>query len=386
MSMITHPAIRAEFPAVRRMLYLDAAFQTPMPVCVRKALEQFLFESHETAGPKSVWLRRAETARAKMANLLGADPAEIAFTKNTSEGLNIAANAVPLNPRDTVLMLAGDHPNHTYAWLNMKRKGVNVRFIELDDASIADASTFLPHIDSSIRVIALSHVSFHAGQVHDIASIGRLCAQHNIYLVVDAMQSIGVLPLDVKFMGISILAAGTHKGLMVPQGSGVLYVKQELQELQPAYLAMSSMAQPPQNYIANAEDLTPRADARRFELGNYNLPGLHALSSALDLIDSLGREAIRQHVCMLGDALIQHLDALQIALVGPRAQGHRAHIYVLRLPIDPWCDYFARHQVRVSPERGGIRISFGAFNNLEDVKKLVDLIRKGLTQDGLPAQ
>ncbi len=114
-------AVRQEFPVTKRMLYLDSAHQTPMPNCVRSALSEFLAEGNEMAGPKPVWMRRVERARARVAGLLNASEGEIAFTKNTSEGLNIAANAVPLQPGSTVLMLEGDHPNNAYAWLHLKR-------------------------------------------------------------------------------------------------------------------------------------------------------------------------------------------------------------------------------------------------------------------------
>lgn len=238
-------SIRQEFPVTKRMLYLDSAHQTPMATCVRQALAEFLAEGNEMAGPKPVWMRRVERAREDVAALLNASPGEIAFTKNTSEGLNIAANAVPLASGDTVLMLEGDHPNNAYAWLNLKRKGVKVRFVKVADDEIATAETFERFIDATTKVISLSHVTFHAGQRHDIASIGRLCAQKGIYLVVDVMQSVGVVPVDVKKLGVSVLAAGCHKGLLVPQGLGILYVKAGLDELQPAYLAMSSLANPP---------------------------------------------------------------------------------------------------------------------------------------------
>src|SRR5262245_37406998 len=299
-AVIDVESIRREFPVTKRMLYLDSAHQTPMATCVRQALAEFLAEGNEMAGPKPLWVRRVDKAREKVAALLNAAPSEIAFTKNTSEGLNIAANAVPLKAGDKVLMLAGDHPNNAYAWLNLKRKGVNVRFIDLPDDQVAGAETFSPHIDTSTKVISLSHVTFHAGQRHDIEPIGQLCADKGIYLIVDVMQSVGVLPVDVKKLGVSVLAAGCHKGLLVPQGLGLLYVKEDLQELQPAYLAMSSLANPPDDYIARPEDLAPRRDAGRFEFGNYNLPDLHALSSAIDLITRTGQKQVESHVLELG--------------------------------------------------------------------------------------
>lgn len=367
-------SVRQEFPVTKRMLYLDSAHQTPMPNCVRIALSEFLAEGNEMAGPKPVWMRRVEAAREKVAELLNAATGEIAFTKNTSEGLNIAANALPLQAGDSVLMLEGDHPNNAYAWLHLKRKGVNVRFVKLSDDQVANASTFAGHIDASTRVISLSHITFHAGQRHDIEDIGRLCAEKGIYLVVDAMQSIGVLPLDVKRLGVSVLAAGCHKGLLVPQGAGLLYVKGSLQELQPVYLAMSSLANPPEDYVARPDELTPRRDAGRFELGNFNLPDLHALSNSIDFIQKTGVSRIEEHVLMLGDKLIAGLDDLGVKLVGPRERGQRAHIYVLDVPVAKWVNYLTQHQVRVSPERGGVRVSFGLFNAPEDVDQFLDLM------------
>ncbi|HEY4258721.1 MAG TPA: aminotransferase class V-fold PLP-dependent enzyme, partial [Schlesneria sp.] len=356
------------------MLYLNSANQAPMPSCVRNALAEFLNEGNEMAGPKATWTRRVETARQKVATLLNADASEIAFTKNTSDGLNIAANAVPLKAGDTVLMLTADHPNNAYAWLNLQRKGVKIRFIDLANDQIATGQTFAPHIDWSTKVITLSHVTYHAGQRHDIESIGRLCAERGIYLVVDAMQSIGVLNVDVKMLGVSALAAGCHKGLLVPQGLGVLYVKGGLSELQPAYLGMHSLANPPADYIANPNDMTTRKDAGRFEFGNYSLPHLHALASAVDLILNAGAANIEQHVLNLGDRLIANLDGLGIKLLGPRERSQRSHIYVLELPAAEWAEYFAENQVRVTAVRGGIRISFGVFNTEEDVDQLIGLI------------
>lgn len=369
-------AVRNDFPVTKRMLYLDSAHQTPLAGCIRAALNDFYSEGHESAGPKPLWLRRVEQTRERVAKLLNAAPSEIAFTKNTSEGLNIAANAIPLVAGDNVLLIEGDHPNNAYAWLNLKRKGVEIRFVPIK-SEVATAETFQPYIDARTKVISLSHVTFHAGHRNDIASVGTLCQQRGIYLVVDAMQSVGVIPVDVKQFRVSVLASGCHKGLLVPQGLGILYVKAGLDELQPVYLAMAGLANPPADYIATPQDLALRGDAGRFELGNLNLPDLHALSASLDLIASIGVDSIEQHVLTLGDRLIEHLDRQGIKLVGPRSRQRRSHIYVLDLPVSEWLDYFNQNQVRVSPERDGIRISFGIFNTVDDVDQVAQIIQRG---------
>ncbi|VVE57093.1 aminotransferase class V-fold PLP-dependent enzyme [Pandoraea anhela] len=372
--------VREQFPVTKRQLYFDSAFQTPLSTPVRNALNLFLTEGQEMAGPKPIWLRRAEETRVRVAKLFNAAPSEIAFTKNTSEGLNIAANAVPLKAGDNVVLIEGDHPNNAYAWLNLRRKGVEVRFAPLADNKIATAKTFAPYVDERTKVVTLSHVTFHAGQVHDLASIGKLCKERGIYFVVDAMQSVGVIPLDVKALNISVLATGTHKGLLVPHGLGILYVADGLDELEPAYLAMSSMLNPPTDFVARKDDMAVRKDALRFELGNVNLPDLYALGAAIELIEHVGVSEIEQHVLALGDYLLKHLDEIDVSLVGPCKRSERRHIYVLDLPVEQWADYFARNDVRVSPERGGIRISLAMFNTIEDIDRLVDMIRKGLLE------
>ena len=376
-AVFDNDAVRDEFPVTRRMVYLDSAHQAPLATSIRAALDDFHAEAQETAGPKPIWLQRVERTRARVAALLAARPDEIAFTKNTSEGLNIAANAVPLQPDDEVLLIDGDHPNNAYAWLNQRRRGVKVRFIRLgSDAEIATAATFEPHITPRTRVISLSHISFHAGQRHDVASIGRLCRAHGLYLVVDAMQSVGVVPIDVDAMNISVLAAGTHKGLLVPQGLGLLYIRRGLDELQPTYLAMSSLANPPTDYVARPDDMATRKDAARFETGNLNLPNIQALDAALALIGKVTVPVIERHVQALGDRLLEHLDALRIAVVGPRERSRRAHIHVLDVPVTPFGDYLGNNQVRVSPERGGIRVSFAMFNTVGDVDRFADILRR----------
>ena len=362
-------AIRRQFPVTERLLYLNSAHQTPLATSVREALLGFYREGLETAGPKPVWLDRIEQVRARVAKLLNAAPAEIAFTKNTSEGMNIAANALPLTAGDNVLLVEGDHPNNAYAFLNLRRKGVEVRFVPMTGET-ARAEMFAPHIDARTRAISLSHVTFHAGHRFDIDGVGALCAQKGLYFVIDAMQSTGVIPLDAKASGASLIGSGCHKGLLVPQGLGILYCRQGLDELQPAYLAMSSLAHPPADYIARADNMTPKAGAGRFEIGNLNLPDIHALDASLTLIESVGSSAIEAHLYDLGDRLIERIDDLGIRLVGPRNRADRSpHIYVLDLPADEWAEYLASQQVRVSPERDGIRISFGLFNTAEDVDR-----------------
>ncbi|KAA0121969.1 aminotransferase class V-fold PLP-dependent enzyme [Methylobacterium sp. P1-11] len=367
-------AVRQAFPAAEHVVYLDSGFQTPLSRPVKEAYERFLQEGFETAGPKQIWLSRLEETRAKVAALLGAQAHEIAFTKNTSESMNIAANALPLKAGDKVLMIHGDHPNNAYAFLNLKKKGVEVVFIPMTE--VVNADSFRSHIDEKTRAISMSHVTFHAGHRFDVESVGALCDQHGLYFVVDVMQGIGVTPIDAKAMKATFIGSGTHKGLLVPQGLGLLYWDASKIELEPAYLAAASLAEPPSDFIARADNMALPSTAARFELGNYNLPAIQGLGAAIDLINTLGIENIEGHCFDLGDYLIERLEELDIALVGPRDRQHRApHIYVIALPAAEWLDYFTQNGIRVSPERDGIRVSLGMFNTTADIDRLIEAIR-----------
>jgi selenocysteine lyase/cysteine desulfurase len=122
-----------------------------------------------------------------------------------------------------------------------------------------------------------------------------------------------------------------------------------------------------------------RPDAGRFEIGNYNLPDIHALDAALDLIERVGRASITQHVLDLGDRLLAHLDEMGIDIVGPRARDQRCHIIVLKLPPAPWVRYLASENVRISPERDGVRVSFAMFNTAEEVDRFAEIVKRGRT-------
>ncbi len=128
----------------------------------------------------------------------------------------------------------------------------------------------------------------------------------------------------------------------------------------PRSSARRSMAESPQDFVARPDRLAPSPTARRFELGNFNLPAIHAPGASLDMIEQIGVKNIQNHCFDLGDHIIAQLDELDLSLVGPRQRQHRSPpIYVVGLPATEWLSYFAENGVRVSPERDGIRVSFG---------------------------
>lgn len=252
MALLDNVEIRSQFPAVDKMLYLDAAHQTPLSAQVRARLDGFYDEAQYTAGPKSGWLARVEKVRAQLARLLGVGADEIAFTKNTSEGLNIAAHGLGWKPGDNVVMLEAEHPNNAYAWLSQRPAGLEVRQVP-EDKKWADADTFAPYVDENTRAIALSHVMFHSGQRNDVDSIVALARSVGAEVVLDAMQPVGVLSVDAGSLGVAALAAGSHKGLLIPQGLGFLYTAAEVDVLAPTYVGTAGVANARPDLVAGPE-------------------------------------------------------------------------------------------------------------------------------------
>lgn len=371
-------SFRPLFPAAENLLYLDSAHQTPLSFPVKAELDRFYDAALQAAGPKYNWLNRVEEVRAQLAGFFGARPEEIAFTKNTSEGLNICANGVAWEPGDNVLLLEGEHPNNAYAWLAKRPQGLEVRLVP-NDKKWADAETFAPYIDDRTRAIGISHVMFHSGQRNDVESIVKSVQGRQISVIVDAMQSVGVIPFNVKDLGVSAIASGSHKGLLTPQGLGFMYTAEPLEELKPTYVATAGVANSRADLVAGPDPIELRPNAHRFEIGNFNLPAIHALGGALSLIERIGVANIEEHTHTLGDQLISIADGLGIDLVGPREREHRSpHIYVLDLKNPEIASYFADQGVRVSPVRDGIRVSFGLYNNSEDVERFGQLLHKAL--------
>ncbi len=369
--------IRRLFPIADQTLYFDSARHTPLAVPVRRALERFLAESEAHAGPKSVWLDRVERVREKMAKLIGARPEEIAFTRNTSDGLNIAANAIPFYEGDEILLNNADHPNIGSIFRYRGRNGLSMRSVDRLSTN-EGLSALVGAIGPRVKAVVLSHVAFDSGFRADIEMIGQHCAANGAYWVVDGIQSVGVLPFDVDRSRISLAAFGCNKGLLTPPGLGVMYCRSGQPQLQPLYAPAVS----PTSAEGDGECEGDRDDAKRFEYGLANLPALHALDAALDLIAGIGVADIAEHVLDLGEYLSDRMAELGVGVVagGPRAR--RSHICLLDLPGPGWQAYLADSRVRFSVERDGVRIAFAMFNTRHDVDRLVDLIRDRLHATG----
>jgi selenocysteine lyase/cysteine desulfurase len=363
--------VREAFPATKHVTYLDLANKNILPQPVIDEIGRFVQDAGSTGGDKDGWKRVVEETRAEVAGLIGAGPDEIAFVKNTSEGLNAAARGLGLEQGDVVVLNDLEHPNNVYPWLALARHGVEVRWVRSRDGRIP-LEDLERQIAEGARVVAISHVTSASGFRTDLAALGRACRQHGARLVVDAIQSAGVVPVDVGAAGVDLLACGAHKGLLGVHGVGVLYCRRELiPSMTPVYAARDSMSAA----AAAALEVRFAPDARRFEIGNPNYLGIHALRAGVRFVREIGAGAIESRVLALSGLVLDGLRARGIASATPSVASERAGIVSARVA-DPEAAVrrLAARGIVVSVKGGALRVTPHVYNTEDEIERLLALL------------
>jgi cysteine desulfurase / selenocysteine lyase len=378
-----------EFPVLERLTYLSVCDSTVLSVSVRAAVDEFLDHVMHWRETRAVRDVRVDGARTKFARLIGADAGDIAIVKNVSEGINAIATAIPWQPGDNVVLCAAlEHPNNIIPWTHLRRLGVEMRIVEPRDGGI-DTAAMVGAIDANTRIVTCSSVSFAPGLRTDLAAIGRECRRRNVLFLVDAVQSCGILSLDVARDHVDALVTSTAKGLLGLYGCGFLYCRGAWAErLTPAYLSRPAVELPPERYSEMVGlEAKVRPNARRFEVGAVDYASCYAVDASLDLLGRVGAAKIEAHVLALAGRLREGMAELGLE-IPPRAKGAEAsHIVTVgRLGAgghgvtdDPFL-------ARLSPEltaqgvvhtirRGMLRFAFHLFNSDDDVDRVLAATR-----------
>jgi selenocysteine lyase/cysteine desulfurase len=367
--------IREEFRVFDELTYLDVAGRAPMPERVAAELRSFLEVCQRQGAEKENWLARLELVRARTAALLGARTSEIAFMKNTSDGLNTIATALSLRPGDNVVVCPEfEHANNVYPWQHRQSDGVEVRFVPLSGAVVS------PHqiaeaIDKRTRVVTVSAVSSMTGGRADLAALAELCRPRDIFLLVDGAQSLGVVHTDLHELGVDGLAGATQKGLLSTYGLGVLYCRADWQDrLRPPFLSVPAVERTGshESDLGELLDYQLHDSASRFETGNHNFAGLFALDAALGLLTEVGTRVVDSHVTALASQLIFELNRRHYRVITPADSERRAGIVVFDTPdIEATARRLEEDRIRVSVRRGHVRVSLHVYNNEADLDRLL---------------
>ena len=279
-------ALRDEFPVTRNWTYLDLANKAPLPQCAQDAIPDFLREMNELGAREAFSKRRVEEVRASLASLLGVAPGTLAFIKNTSEGMNIAAQALDLQAGDNVIQAEMDHPNQVYALKRLEERGVELKWVR-NGEDYPPVEAFVEAMDERTRVVAVSYVTFGTGCRVDLPALGAACRERGVVLMTDAIQGVGILSTPLPALGADIVVCGGHKGLLGLPGTGFLYCREELiPDMTPPFFARASMMRE----VLDRMEVGLAPDAHRFEIGNQNYLGLWVLGRSVEF---LGRWGLR---------------------------------------------------------------------------------------------
>jgi selenocysteine lyase/cysteine desulfurase len=366
--------IKQEFPVAQNRIFFDHAKVSPLPNRVREAVAEFVNDasSFGTANYAD-WMAKVESVRASFAKLIHADPGEVAFVKNTSEGISIVANGIDWKPGDNVVIPDIEFPANVYPWWNLKRLGVETRFVHAVDGRVL-FDDLTAQTDDRTRLISISSVECNSGFRTDLNRIGAFCKEKGILFCVDAIQSLGVLPMDVKRDHIDFLSADGHKWLMSVEGLGGFYISSEaMDQVRPAVVGWNSMVNPCDfmNY-----DFTLRPNAGRFEEGTFNTMSIQAFGAALSLFHEVGVENIEKRIMSLGDNILDQLKRRNFKVLNSVVPEERSGIISFEgeLDLKKLLGFMTENKVSLTIRDGIVRLSPHFYNSENEIDRFFDLL------------
>lgn len=367
---------RERMPISGRCAYFDHAAVAPLSGPASAAIARWLDEAtHEGVRAWGRWNRTADDARSAAARLLHARPEEIAFVSSTTAGISLVAEGFAWQAGDNVVTLADEFPSNQYPWLNLADRGVEVRRLPTQEGRL-DLADLEQACDARTRIVSISWVNYATGFRHDLAAVAEIAHRAGALLLVDAIQGLGVFPLDVREIPIDFLAADGHKWLLSPEGAGILYIRREhLDRIRPQGVGWHSVVH--EGDFSRIElDLKPAAE--RFEGGSPNSVGIAGLGASLAMFNELGRQNIAESVLHFTRTASERLRSLGATIVSPQDDPHRSGIVAFELPGHDPKEIRGRclaADVLLSVRNGRLRISPHGYNNEDDLERLLDALQ-----------
>src|ERR1017187_1390277 len=300
------------FPGPERLTYLTHAAVAPLAKPAADAMKRLADDCLAFGSLHySEWLAAYEGLRVAAAKLIGADRSEIALVKNTSEGIATVAMGLDWKPGDRMVGFREEFPANYYPWKRLEEKGIEVTWL-----SVTDSLDRIDEATKGARLLAISFVQFLSGRRAPIKAIGEICRRNKCIYMIDAIQGLGAFPLDVRACNVDALAADGHKWLLGPEGCGILYINQALQErVEPVEFGWTNVAQ--YNDYAS-RDMALRPDAGRYECGTLNTIGCFGLKASIEFLLEVGLGEIAPVVLNLGDRIAKGVQARGYELLGDR--------------------------------------------------------------------
>lgn len=367
---------RSLFPFIQTgKVYLNHAATGPLSSKVVAAIDRYLHERSETQIDNyGAVLRILDETRDYIAKLLNTTSDRIAFFDNTTNAINLLAAGLKWRPGDRIILNDIEFPANVYPFLNLKRLGVEIDFVKNRDGKIL-VEDIEASITPSTRLLSVSHVQFLSGYRSDLRAIGAVCRNHGIVFCVDAIQSAGVVPIDVKEMSIDFIAAGGQKWLLAPQGIAFAYISDETQNaLSQAYLGWTSMKDYFSDFTRFRLDLDDTA--RRYENGTLNHIGVMGLHESVSTLLEVGIDSVEEHVLDLSDMLIEQFERMGMRAYVAGRRSERAGIISIRTPdATQILHRLMGGNIEVAVRQGFVRISPHFYNTEDEIMALLENLR-----------
>ena len=368
----------AEFPWTADTIYLNNASIGPIPERTRRALDEFT--AKRTAPhllPDRELFAGLAAARLGIAQLINAEPSEIALATNTGFGLHLAARALPLKARDTVLLSDKEFPANVYPWLLLREQGIKVEMAHCRPEGWPDEEHLLERLrDPTVRVLAVSFVQFSNGYRVDLKKLGAACRANGTFLVVDGIQGVGNSVLDVRETPIDILSCGGQKWLLSPWGSGFVYVRKELiASLEPTITGWMAFEGTDDFSRLTEYNPTFRSDARRFEMITLPYQDFVGMTTSLGLLLEIGVRDVAEVTRAMHDPVVKWAQENDVRIASPLDERHRSAILCVAPP-KPVEAYHGMKRARVvcSLREGAIRLSPHCYNTMEEMEKVIEVL------------
>lgn len=360
---------RSEFPILERKTYLNSCSLGALSNRALSRVSQFHEEwhTHGAAAWYEIWLGRMAELRTRVGGMLNAHEDEIALTASVSAALTVIGSALDYTRRPRVVIGELDFPTLAYQWL--ARRDVEVVIVKSDDGATIDPQRFADAVDDRTALLATSHVYYTTGAIQDLRALADIAHARGALFLVDAYQSAGQVPCDVRAADADIFIAGPLKWLMGGPGLSYLYVRDALiRSLEPQCAGWFGARD---QFQFDTTHFEFRDDARRFELGTPALPTVHAALGAQELVDEIGIPAIRERNAALTELLIERLRAAGFTVrAAARAEDRSAIVMVAHGDPARMVARLDERNIIVDSRPGYVRISPHFYNTEEEVERI----------------
>jgi len=375
------PDFAQEFFSFVPTIYLNCAYHGPFPRAtverIRQAIElkcnPVRMESHH-------FFDVTESVRKRLANLVGADPSEIALTNSATQGIGIVATGLGLKAGDEVVIASNNFPSNLFTWLHLRRLDVGVKVVRPVDGylRVEDvAAAFTPRT----RILALDWVSYTTGVRIDLAALGELAHRHGSLFVVDGTQGVGALELNTHQLPVDVLTVAAYKWLLGPYSTGFVYLSPEVQDRLDLPVVNWLTVEGSEEFDSLPTDqFTLPRTAEVFDVpATANFLNLYALDASLEFVQRAGVRTVNEHCTRLLDRLADGVRRRRLRLSAAAAPERRSTILCFQAESPEATrhlfDRLSAQHVAVSLRHGMIRVSPYLYNNEADIDGLLDIIR-----------